>query len=211
MDGHGPEGREGGVEYRLAARRLEVRERAGAGAMLFGYAAVFNEHSVDLGGFVEVIMPGAFGEALKGDVRALWQHDTALVLGRTVNETLRLAEDEVGLRCEIDLPETSWAADALVNLRRGDVDQMSFGFSVPPGGDTWRETPDGWLRTIWRVDPLYEVSPVTFAAYPQTSVQARNQLAALRAQAAGESIAFPGQEAGARAAARQRDLALRVR
>lgn len=179
MDGDGQ------MEYRLVARRLEVREAPGGGAGLAGYAAMFNELSVDLGGWREIIMPGAFRDAIvEADVRALWQHNAEFVLGRTTNGTLRLAEDETGLRVEIDMPATSWAADALVNLRRGDVDQMSFGFQVPPGGDTWRELDDYWLRTVWRVDPLYEVSPVTFAAYPQTSIHTRNHLAALRAQAA---------------------------
>ena len=201
------------MEYRTLPGRIELREDGGE-PMLVGYAAVFNELSVDFGGWHEVIMPGAFSQAIGAgaDVRALWQHDTALVLGRTTNGTLRLAEDELGLKAEISPPGTTWAADALMALRRGDVNQMSFGFDVPAGGDTWREQPDGWLRTIWRVEPLYEVSPVTFPAYPQTSVQTRNHLAALRAQAAGESISpGPGQEVVARAAARQRDLALRLR
>lgn len=201
------------LEYRLVARRLEVREQPGGGAGLAGYAAMFNEISVDLGGWREVIMPGAFSQTIGAgaDVRALWQHSSEYVLGRTTNGTLRLAEDETGLRVEIDMPATSWAADALISLRRGDVDQMSFGFQVPAGGDTWREMEEYWLRTVWRIDPLYEVSPVTFPAYPQTSIHTRNHLATLRAQAA--SLLPPGLGSGQapdgnQAAFRQRMLDL---
>lgn len=206
------------LEYRLLRRPLEIRQQPGPGdspATLIGYGAVFNELSVDLGGWREIIMPGAFANAITGaDVRALWQHNPELVLGRTTNNTLRLAEDDLGLRVEIDIPATTWAADALINLRRGDVDQMSFGFLVPPGGDTWRETDQSyWLRTLWRVEPLYEVSPVTFPAYPATSIQARNYLAALQAQTASPSPTptgpgHPGQAPTGQAATRQRTLDL---
>lgn len=202
------------VEYRILARPLEIRQQPGdAEAILAGYAAVFNELSVDLGGWREIIMPGAFAAAIvDADVRSLWQHNSEFVLGRTTNNTLRLVEDEIGLRSEIDPPATTWAADALISMRRGDVNQMSFSFQIPPGGDTWRETEEGyWLRTIWRVQPLYEVSPVTFPAYPATSIQARNHLAALQAQKASPPIG-PGQlgqaPAAGQAASRQRILAL---
>ena len=199
------------MELRAIGGRIELREQAGASPMLSGYAAVFNELSVDLGDWREIIMPGAFGPAIGegADVRALWQHDSSLVLGRTLNGTLRLAEDEIGLHCEIEPPETGWAADAMRSVRRGDVTQMSFGFEVPAGGDTWRETPEGWLRTIWRVTPLYEVSPVTFPAYPLTSISARNQLASLRVQAASINGGLPaGLGPSRNAASRQRRLAL---
>lgn len=199
------------VEYRILARPLEIRQQSGDAdgpAILAGYAAVFNELSVDLGGWREIIMPGAFAAAIvDADVRSLWQHNSEFVLGRTTNNTLRLVEDEIGLRSEIDPPATTWAADALISMRRGDVNQMSFSFQIPPGGDTWRETEEGyWLRTIWRVQPLYEVSPVTFPAYPATSIQARNHLAALQAQTATPSPG-PGHP-GQAPAGRQRTLDL---
>ena len=108
------------VEYRILARPLEIRQQPGdAEAILAGYAAVFNELSVDLGGWREIIMPGAFAAAIvDADVRSLWQHNSEFVLGRTTNNTLRLVEDEIGLRSEIDPPATTWAADALISMRR---------------------------------------------------------------------------------------------
>ena len=118
------------MEKRCFEAALEVRQGESGAATLAGYAAVFGEWSEDLGGFRERIAPGAFGVALTGDVRALWNHDPAFVLGRTTNGTLRLAEDERGLRVEIDPPEGPLYAGFLENVRRGDVSQMSFGFSV---------------------------------------------------------------------------------
>lgn len=204
------------LEYRILTRPLEIRQtdEPGATPTLIGYAAVFNQLSVDMGGWHEIINPGAFAGALPGaDVRALWQHNPEYVLGRTTNNTLRLAEDPTGLIVQIDIPPTTWAADALATLRRGDVDQMSFSFQVPIGGDTWTETPTGWLRTIYRIQPLYEVSPVTFPAYPATSISARNHLAALQAQTASPTPppsgpGHPGQAPATAAAARQRTLDL---
>lgn len=155
----------------------EVRAEGGAGeepTKISGYAALFDEYSEDLGGFREIIRPGAFAESLKNDdIRALWAHDHSRVLGRTKNGTLRLEEDRVGLRIEITPdPETSWGRDALASIRRGDVDQMSFMFSVSPEEDTWEKSRDGVVRTLTKVR-LYEVSPVAFPAYTGTQVQAR--------------------------------------
>lgn len=173
------------LERWIASMKIEVRAaEAGAAPEIAGYAAVYNNLSDDLGGFRERLLPGSFAGALLpgADVRALWQHEAAYVLGRTVNGSLRLSSDEHGLQFAVDPPDTSWARDAVVSLRRGDVNQMSFGFYVPEGGDEWR-TEDGMLvRTVRRVE-LLEISPVTFAAYPATSVAVRELAARLRAQA----------------------------
>lgn len=149
---------------------LELRDVDDGPPTIIGYAAVFNKLSQSLGGFQEKIEPGAFADSLKsGDVRALWNHDANLVLGRTVSGTLRLHEDPHGLAVEIKPPV--WAAPQLETLRRGDVDQMSFGFRTIE--DSW-ETIDGKnIRTLKKVD-VFDVSIATFGAYPQTEVAVRS-------------------------------------
>lgn len=148
---------------------LHVEQRAEGGALLVGYAAVFESLSVELWGFREKIAPGAFTASLGDDVRALWNHDTGIVLGRAKNGTLRLAEDKTGLRVEIEPPAS--AANYVESIQRGDVDQMSFGFRTLE--DTWDEDGEGQLvRTLLKVK-LYEVSPVSFPAYSATSVGVR--------------------------------------
>lgn len=152
---------------------IELRAGEDGQRTIAGYAAVFNSLSEMLWGFREKIAPGAFSDVLDGDVRALWNHDTNIVLGRTRAGTLRLKEDNTGLAVEIDAPASAVAQ--IEALERGDVDQMSFGFNVLPGGDEWEEEEDGLVvRTIRKVSRLYEVSPVTFPAYPATSVGVRN-------------------------------------
>lgn len=146
-----------------------------------GYAAVFNKDSVDLGGFVERIIPGAFSRAIKEkqDVRALINHNADKVLGRTKNGTLHLSEDDKGLRMDNDFPDTQDAKDVAKLIDRGDIDQCSFKFSVVR--QKWGEEPDPadptkkatrFFRELHDVD-LYDVSAVTFPAYPDTSVNLR--------------------------------------
>jgi hypothetical protein len=156
-------------EYRSADVSFERKEESG-GRTLVGYAALFNSYSEDLGGFIEVIEKGAFSDSLKNDVRALLNHDPNYVLGRTRSGTLRLSEDDKGLRVEIDLPETTWADDLVKLIERGDINQMSFGFRVIE--DEWKEEKSQLIRVLKKVD-LFDVSIVTFPAYPETTVQVR--------------------------------------
>jgi HK97 family phage prohead protease len=110
------------------------------------------------------------------DVRALWNHNADLPLGRTRNNTLRIVKDNQGLRIELKPPPTTWGTDASTSIRRGDVSGMSFAFAVNgQAGDVWEKGgADGVaLRTIVDAD-LYEVSPVTFPAYPATQVMVRS-------------------------------------
>lgn len=142
---------------------------------LVGYAAVFDRRSLDLGGFVEVIERGAFAESLNDgvDVRALIDH-RGIAIARTGNGTLTLEEDDIGLRVEIDTPDTTAGNDIYTSVQRGDVDQMSFGFTVRNGGDTWEEDDEGMLvRTLTGVN-LLETSIVTFPAYPDTTIANRS-------------------------------------
>jgi HK97 family phage prohead protease len=132
-----------------------------------GYAAMFDEPSEPLP-FTERIAPGAFIRSLKtrNEIKLLWNHDTGEVLGSKRAGTLRLIEDDRGLRVSADLPNTTTGRDAAELLRRGDVDSMSFGFSVPKGGDEWNE--NGTERTLREVR-LHEVSIVAFPAYTSTA------------------------------------------
>lgn len=160
--------------YHAAQLRAWLVE--GAPPLITGYAAVFNRPSENLGGFVEIIRPGAFARTIQTeDIRALWQHNPEYVLGRTKNGTLRLREDEIGLRIEIDAPDTQIGRDAVASIQRGDVDQMSFMFEVV--ADEWEQGAPV-KRTLVEVK-LYDVSPVTFPAYPQTSVSVRQHVAEL--------------------------------
>jgi len=139
-----------------------------------GYAAVFNKWSEDLGGFRERIKTGAFRNALKNsDVRALFNHDRNYVLGRSTSGTLKLKEDNKGLFISNNPPDTQWARDLMVSVNRGDITQMSFGFTVSE--DEWKEDKEGRVsRTIHGIDRLYDVSIVTEPAYPDTTVALRS-------------------------------------
>lgn len=181
------------VEHRSYGM-ANVEVRAGEKPTIGGYAAVFERKSVMLYGFREKIAPGAFRDSLQDDIRALWQHDTAQVLGRTRAGTLRLWEDERGLGFEVDPPDTQTGRDALTLIARGDVDQMSFGFNVPINGDAWTEDEDGIpLRTIKRAK-LIEVSPVTFPAYPDTSASIMREAPEWVQRALTQGVDHTGQD-----------------
>lgn len=164
------------LETRTLTRPVEVRA-AQNGRTIGGYAAVFNS-TADIGdSFRELIAPGAFAGALTADVRALIDHDSGRVIGRTTAGTLRLKEDDTGLAVEIDLPDTTDGRDLAVLMERGDISGMSFGFIVTK--QTWDETGEIPTRTIEAVD-LREVSVVAFPAYDDTSIALRS-LDAIRA------------------------------
>jgi HK97 family phage prohead protease len=162
------------IETRVFTNDFEVRETAD-GMTLTGYAARFNEPSEPLP-FIERIAPGAFKRSLraKNDIKLLWNHSSSDVLGSTRSGTLRLYEDEMGLRVEADLPDTQAGRDAKVLIQRGDVTGFSFGFTVPPNGDSWNS--DGTERTLRSVRLLEVSTGVAFPAYPSTvgSAQVRS-------------------------------------
>lgn len=142
-----------------------------------GHAAVFNQWSETLGipgwfEFKEKVMPGAFAETIeKDDIRALFNHDPNYVLGRNRAGTLELREDDKGLFVSIIPPDTQWARDLMVSIERGDITQMSFGFEVI--SERWGREDGMDVRELHKVK-LYDVSPVTFPAYPQTDVGVRS-------------------------------------
>lgn len=138
-----------------------------------GYAAVFNQDSEPLP-FIERVMPGAFKKTLKSrnNVKMYRNHDSSALLATTRAGTLRLQEDEHGLMVDADLPPTSVGRDLSILMQRGDIDSMSFGFTVPQGGDRWSD--DGRTRELREVR-LLEVSVVSgFPAYQGTSASVRS-------------------------------------
>lgn len=160
-------------------KKVSVENRADGSEppTIVGYAAVFDQWSEDLGNFREKIARGAFTEAIrKDDIRALFNHNPDHVLGRNTSGTLRLIEDEHGLRIEIDPPDTQVARDLVTSMRRGDITQMSFGFTVIEQEWSEEEDPEGGtsVRRVIKRAGLYDVSPVTFPAYKGTEVAVRS-------------------------------------
>lgn len=165
---------------------LEARSADDSGPpRIVGHAAVFRSLSEDLGGFREEIRYGAFAKTIQeADVRALFNHDPNYVLGRNKAGTLGLSEDGKGLRVANDPPDTSWARDLQVSMQRGDINQMSFAFSVVKESPKFRKQTaeealssgdDLPIRSIHEVK-LYDVSVVTFPAYTQTDAAVRSVL-----------------------------------
>jgi HK97 family phage prohead protease len=160
-------------ERRYSKGELRVVREEGKAPIVRGHAAVFNSDSEDMGGWREQIAPGAFAEALtnQDDVRCLINHDPSLVLGRSVSNTLRMVEDVTGLAFECDLPDTQYARDLAVSIDRGDISGCSFGMYCKD--DTWEQR-DGVPTRIVKNVELFDVSVVTYPAYPATDVQMRS-------------------------------------
>lgn len=165
------------IERRVFNSEFEVeKQNDGEGEVLVlrGYGVVFNSESKDLGGFVEQIEPGAFDDVLSDDVRALFNHDPNLVLGRSGAGTLRINQDLKGLRYEVDLPDTQLARDLYTSIKRGDISQSSFAFIVEKDYFSEDLENNKFIRHITKVRRLIDVSPVTYPAYEEASVSARS-------------------------------------
>ena len=139
-----------------------------------GYFAVFNSNYEIFPGWTESIAPGAFADTLSGDIRALIDHETRLVLGRTSAHTLELREDEHGLWGSISInPKDVDAMNLYERVKRGDVNQCSFGFSIED--EEYEHKEDGSEHWTIKKVKLYEVSCCTFPAYQETNISARKQ------------------------------------
>jgi HK97 family phage prohead protease len=154
---------------RMLETTLDLRENG-----IRGEASVFNQFSHDLGGFTEVIDRGAFDSADMSDIVALFNHDRSMVLGRTSNDTLKVSIDESGLQYEIGEQVTSFGRDIEALVKRGDISKSSFGFTLREDGSSWEYDERG--KVIHRVlangiKRVWDVSPVTFPAYPQTNAR----------------------------------------
>ena len=161
-------------QVRCVAQQFQTRA-ANDDLFIEGYFSVFNSEYPLWEGASEIVEPGAFTNSVSGDVRALINHDSSLVLGRTKAGTLALRQDERGLWGSIRINRDDVdAMNLYARVQRGDVDQCSFGFDIKR--ETFVDLGDGKCRwEIEEVDPLYEVSVCTFPAYTETSVSARKQ------------------------------------
>jgi HK97 family phage prohead protease len=157
------------MERRAVPTEFEVRSE-GSSFNFYGYALKWDARSQNLGGFRELVAQGSTSESIgRDDIRALFNHDPNLILGRNRSNTLRLSEDSTGLHYEVDMPDTTYARDLATAMERGDVSQSSFGFKTAPGGDSWAEDADGFpLRTLNSIS-LFDVSPVTYPAYTDST------------------------------------------
>jgi len=174
-------------ESRFLSASVELRAAAETekAPVVRGYAAKFNSESENLGNdnyqFREILLPGAFDDVLDDDVRALFNHESSAILARSKGGegSLRIGVDEVGLWYEFEAPDTQVGRDLVTSLRRGDVDQSSFSFTVSSDGQKWVETkvgdgPTRVTRTISKIKRLFDVSPVTYPAYPDATVALRS-------------------------------------
>lgn len=154
---------------------MQTRAEDNGDLYISGFFAVFDSDYELWPGATESIAPGAFDESISGDVRALYNHNDDIILGRTSAGTLKLEQTSRGLWGEIKVNQKdSDAMNAYERIARGDITGCSFGFDIER--EEFRENPDGSYHwTILSVNPLYEVSPCVFPAYTETSVSARKR------------------------------------
>jgi HK97 family phage prohead protease len=175
----------------LPLLRVESRSEDGAAESrwIVGYAAKFGVNSLDLGDFVERIDPQAFGIVAERrgrkrplETRALWNHDANFPLARYPG-TLRMNVDDIGLRYEFPVPDTTYGRDLAANIDAGIVRGSSFSFQIAPGGEAWSVEDGRSIRTVTKIDSLIDVGPVTFPAYPDADVSvAQRSFNAFRSQ-----------------------------
>lgn len=189
------------LEKRGGDLGVEVRADDDGKKTLKGYAAVFNREAVIGDYFIESIAPGAFTKTIGGDILALVNHDSGRVIGRTKSGTLRLKEDDVGLKVEIDVPDTADGRDLWTLVERGDVTGMSFGFRVTK--QDWDETGDIPRRLIREVE-LFEVTATAIPAYPDATLAVRSLEAAREDRATLNARAAQRRIAGRKAAFEQK-------
>ena len=148
-------------------------EGSNAEKVIEGYFALYEQETELFDGVYEIITKGAFDNTLNNDIRALWNHNSQYVLGRSKNGSLEMKADDKGLFGTIKLPNTQYAQDLHELVQRGDIDQCSFGFNIL--GEDLEELANGGYR--WRINEidLHEISVVTFPAYENTTVQARSK------------------------------------
>ena len=159
-------------EIRSGAESIEIRSNERNDVYAEGYALKFNSLSEDLGGFKEVITPEALKETDFSDVRALLNHNADKVLAKSSAGTLDLNVDDKGLKFRFKIPDTTYGMDLAENLRNGNINQCSFGFSLDENGDEFRydEKENIYKRTLNKIKEVVDISLVTYPAYKDSSV-----------------------------------------
>lgn len=171
------------MKHEIRTPQIEIRakEEEPGKKIIFGYAAKYNSPTFirDIWGeqFLEEITPGAFSDSLENNIRALYNHQSGLILGTTKANTLKLFDDEIGLRFELELPNTSTGKDLYESVKRGDIEGNSFGFTVKE--DRWtkieNEGEEILKRSLLKVN-LIEISPTPFPAYSDTEISCRDKI-----------------------------------
>lgn len=158
-------------ERRIYTHEVRLADESEGEAKIVGYAAVFNKWSRDLGGFIEKIEHGFFDGLINDpETFALFNHSYDMPLAAIKNRSLTLLVDEIGLRYEFIAPDTTVGRDLVSNVRSGLVSESSFGFTVQVNEWNENKETDIYERTLIKGGKLFDVSPVTFAAYPDTTV-----------------------------------------
>ncbi|MGM7911264.1 HK97 family phage prohead protease [Yersinia enterocolitica] len=175
------------TEKRCYSGEVRAEQRENEPTRIIGYGSVFNTRSEPLWGFREIIKPGAFDDVLGNDVRGLFNHDPNFILGRSSANTLTLSVDERGLQYNIVAPDTQTIRDLVIApMLRGDITQSSFAFSIARDGESWYEDEEGIvIREISKFSRLYDVSPVTYAAYQDADSGVRSMQAWQEARDSG--------------------------
>ncbi len=162
----------------IPAEGLEVRaEGEGKPKQIIGYGIVYNRETHLWGDLYEIIRPGAASEFLKTnpDIKCALNHlPSSYLFGRTKSGTMKVEEDERGVKYTVTPPDAQWARDAMASIERGDITGSSFTFSVKPQDEKVTERDDGtFLREIFKFSRIGEMGPVTDPAYVDTTAEAR--------------------------------------
>lgn len=175
------------MERRTLPTEFEIRS-ASDKFTFYGYALKWERKSQNLGGFREKVTENASAESIgQDDIRALFNHDPNLILGRNRSGTLRLSEDSTGLHYEVDMPDTTYARDLSEAMKRGDVSQSSFGFKVID--QEWGiDEEDFPIRSLNKIS-LFDVSPVTYPAYTDSTSGLNERALTSLAEKRGLSVA----------------------
>lgn len=157
-------------EVRTQLNDVEIRDDEGSGRVITGYPIVFNKPSENLGGFIEYVEPGALKNVSMENVYLIYGHEFNNVLARKDAGTLELSIDKTGLLFKATLPNTTLANDVLENIRVGNIQGMSFGFTVADDSWEYGKDDDPDIRRIKQIDELFEITLTPIPAYKDTTV-----------------------------------------